>query len=409
MARTSTSMTWQQWRPHMSHNKHKLRLLSAALLSVALLGSSGGDLFAQGNSSSQAIDVNQTPISQPVVQQAIRVWTKPSSVLWREQNLKQGLATISATQGVQIFMDRRVDSGRFINVAVGADRVDLLLQRIADEAGCKLGFLESLLYIGPTDEVAKLEMSYWRAWYLYRQQLVAGKAGGNANIAPQVPVQDLKWDRLSTPQDILSLIEREWHIEVLGKETVPYDVWDGGNYHAISLPAQLSLIAGSFNLAAEPIPATNQWKLVPLKNVNTAHLAYTKKQWPKDLLAQWLAGHETQIKEEGNAIQVRGEVGCHYAIALGKFRQSQPKPKSRFDNQRFTFEVANTPARDVIEAIGVQLQLKTDWQIDQNDLAEHRISLKVEQATVKQLIDELAKQSGVVLEVLEENSLVIKR
>jgi hypothetical protein len=409
MARASTSMSWDNRRPHAPTSKRTLRLLSIGLWSIAWLSLSGVNLLAQGNSTSQAIDVNQTPISQPVVQQAIRVWTKPSSVLWREQNLKQGLATLSATQDVQVFLDRRVDSGRFVNVAVGADRVDLVLQRIADEAGCKLGFLESLLYIGPTDEVAKLEMSYWRAWYLYRKQLVAGKAGGNANIAPQVPVQDLKWDRLSTPQDIISLIEREWHIEVLGKETIPYDLWDGGNYQAISLPAQLSLILGGFDLAAEPIPATNQWKLVPLKNVNAAHLSYPKNQWPKDLLTAWLEGQEAQIKEDTKAILVRGEVGSHYAIALGKYRQSQPKPKSRFENLRFTFEVANTPARDVIEAIGVQLQLKTDWQIDQSDLAEHRISLKVEQATVQQLIDELAKQSGVVLEVIEETSLVIKR
>lgn len=365
-------------------------------------------LSAQSSNTAAAVDVQQTPIYQASVQQIFRTYCRPSSVLWRDQPMKPGLATFQKTQNVEIFLDRRVDHSQILNVGIGAERADILLKKIAETANCKLGFIESVAYIGPNSEVAKIELSYWRAWYQYRKQLTDTKANGDTSRAPQIPVQKLHWDRLITPQEILSNIEREWHIEILGKEQVPHDLWDAGAYASLSLPGQICLVVAGFGLSAEPIPATNQWKLIPVRDTNAAVLAYSKNQWKQDNIELWAKGAKLELTEDTKLIRVRAEVSDHYAIALGKFASALPKPKSRFENLRFTFEAANTPAADVIDAIALQLQLQADWQIDRATVAQRRIGLKVNQASVKQLIDELAKQSGVTLEIVNEATLTIK-
>lgn len=363
---------------------------------------------AQNTNSNSAIDVQQTPIYQASVQQVFRTYCRPSSVLWREQPLKPGLAAFQKGQGIEIFIDRRVDSSQLLNVGLGAERADILLKAVAEAANCKLGFIESVAYIGPTAETAKIELTYWRAWYLYRKQLIDAKAGGDANKAPQIPVQKLQWDRLATPQDILSNIEREWHIEILGKEEVPHDHWDSASFSSLSLPAQLCLVVAGFGLSVEPIPATNQWKLIPVRDSNTALLAYNKNQWKKEAIDNWAKSSDLEIVDEPKFLRVRAEVNQHYAIVLGKFAAALPKPKSRFENLRFTFEAANTPAADVIDAIAIQLQLQSNWETDRATVNQRRIGLKVNQANVQQLMDELAKQSGVKLEVVNESTLNIK-
>jgi len=373
-----------------------------------LLSSTEGLAQSPSNTNNSAIDVQQTPIFQPSVQQTFRTLARPLSVLWRDQPLKLGLRTIATTQGVEIFVDRRIDPTQPVQIGLGAERIDVLLKGIADGVKCKLGFIESVAYFGPVEETARMEMTYWRAWYQYRKQLIDTKAAGDITKAPQIPVQKLHWDRLTTPQDILSAIEREWNIEILGKEKVPHDLWDEGKYSALTLPAQICLVVAGFGLSAEPIRDTNQWKLIAIRDSDTAVLGYAKSQWKRENIEQWSKSESLDVTEEAKQYRVRAEGATHYDIALGKYQSALPKPKSRFENLRFTFEAVNTPAADVIDSIAIQLQLQPDWQIDRSVIAQRRIGLKVNQATVKQLIEELAKQSSVTLEVVNETKLMIK-
>lgn len=378
------------------------------LLSGCLIWSTDSLAQSPSTASNSAIDVQQTPIFQPSVQQTFRTLARPLSLLWRDQPLKPGLQTIASTQGVEIFLDRRIDPTQPVQIGLGAERIDILLKGIANGINCKLGFIESVAYIGPVEETARIEMTYWRAWYQYRKQLIDIKAAGDVTKAPQIPVQKLHWDRLTTPQEILYAIEREWNIEILGKEKVPHDLWDEGKYSALTLPAQICLVVAGFGLSAEPIPDTNQWKLIAIRDSSNAMLGYAKNQWKRENLEQWSKSESLDVTEEAKQYRVRADVATHYAIALGKYQSTLPKPKSRFENLRFTFEAVNTPAADVIDSIAIQLQLQADWQIERSALAQRRIGLKVNQASVKQLIEELAKQSSVTLEVVNETTLIIK-
>lgn len=383
-------------------------LVLSAFAGWGMLFLAGPALFAQTTTATSAVDIQQTPIYQASVQQLFRSYCRPSSILWRDQPLKTGLISFQESQKVEVFLDRRIDSSQLVELGIGADRIDMILTKLAESIDCKLGYIESVAYLGPSAEVAKVELSYWRAWYQYRKQLIEAKAGGDQNRAPPIPVQKLKWDRLTTPQDILSSIEREWHIEIVGKEQVPHDLWDMSEYASLSLPAQICMVVAGFGLSAEPIPATNQWKLIPVREATTATLAYAKNQWKLENIERWSKDAELEINDDAKHIRVRAEVSEHYRLALSKFAAALPKPKSRFENLRFTFEAASTPASDVIDAVAVHLQLKTEWQIDRAIVTQRRINLKVNQASVKQLIDELAKQSGVTLDVIEERTLIIR-
>ena len=171
---------------------------NSMLLGCICLGFIATPAIALGQTTTTALSIQQTPLMQPEVQGSLRIFCRLGSALWKDQELKAGLVAISQAHDMPIWLDRRVDSSQLVSVNASEPRLDLLLNKIAEATGTQLGFIESVPYLGPKDEVAMMEMAYWRTWYNYRKQLSGQNKATSATVAPPIKSQDLAWEQANT-------------------------------------------------------------------------------------------------------------------------------------------------------------------------------------------------------------------
>lgn len=375
-----------------------------AILSILSFNSHAA--FSQAPS--KALSIRDTPIYQPQVQVALKGFTRPASILWKQQPLREGLANISRVYNVSIWLDRRLDSSSEITLNLSKDRIDQLLVEVAKSANAQFGFIESVAYIGPAEEVSHLQMAYWRAWYSYRKMKNAETKKANDNYIERLDCQPLAWQRFSTPQDVLREIEEKWGITLDNKNLIPHDVWAQGDYPTLTLPGQLTLVLAGFGLAAEPTESPLRWKIVKPKPTTKAMLSYPSPDWKIAQIEQFLKSHSNfEFKKESDLVLLQAEPGVHYDLMVSRIWSALPKPKSRFATIRFTFEVNNIAAPEVIEGIAAQLKLSTSWKIERQTLKDKRVSLKINQADLESLLKQLSEATGTQLQVVDESILNI--
>lgn len=356
----------------------------------------------------KTLSIRDTPIYQPQVQVALKGFTRPASILWKQQPLREGLANISRVYNVSIWLDRRLDASHEITLNLSKDRIDQLLGDVAESANAHFGFIESVAYIGPTAEVSQLQMAYWRAWYSYRKMKNAETKKASENYVERLDCQPLTWQRFSTPQEVLGEIEEKWGITLDNKNLIPHDVWAQGDYPPLTLPGQLTLVLAGFGLTAEPSESPLRWRIVKPKPASKAMLSYPSPDWKTAQIEQYLKSHSNfDLKKESDLVLLQADPGVHYDLMISRIWSAIPKPKSRFATIRFTFEVNNIPAPEVIEGIATQLKLSTSWKIERQTLKDKRISLKINQADLESLLKQLSEATGTTLQVVDESILTI--
>jgi hypothetical protein len=382
-----------------------LRVVShVAILSVFAFSSRVA--FAQ--TPPKAISIRDTPIYQPQVQVALKSFARPASILWKQQPLREGLANISRVYNVSIWLDRRLDASSEMTLNLSKDRIDQLLVDVATASNAQFGFLESVAYIGPASEVSQMQMAYWRAWYSYRKMKNAETKKANEDYVERLDCQPLTWQRFSTPQEVLGEIEEKWGITLDNKNLIPHDVWAQGDYPPLTLPGQLTLVLAGFGLTAEPIESPLRWRIVKPKASSKAMLSYPSSDWKTAQIEQFLERHANfEFKKESDLVLLQADPGVHYDLMISRIWSAIPKPKSRFATIRFTFEVNNIPAPEVIEGIATQLKLSTSCKIDRQNLKDKRISLKINQADLETLLKQLSEATGTTLQVVDESILNI--
>ncbi|MEO8271491.1 MAG: hypothetical protein ABI557_17340, partial [Aureliella sp.] len=87
----------------------------------------------------------------------------------------------------------------------------------------------------------------------------------------------------------------------------------------------------------------------------------------------------------------------HLAL-LAPVQANRPAVALGNKSERYEFEVANTPAVSVLEHLGKSLGFELQW--DENcppARREQRISFKVEQVTLDQLLAEIARTSELII------------
>lgn len=382
-----------------------IRVVShVAILSVFAFSSRA--VFSQ--TPSKALSIRDTPIYQPQVQVALKGFTRPASILWKQQPLREGLANISRVYNVSIWLDRRIDASQEVTLNLSKDRIDQLLGDVAKSANAQLGFIESVAYIGPATEVSQLQMAYWRAWYSYRKMKNAETKKANENYVERLDCQPLTWQRFSTPLEVLGEIEEKWGITLDNKNVIPHDVWDQGDYPPLTLPGQLTLVLAGFGFTAEPTDSPLRWRIVKPKPASKAILSYPSPDWKIAQIESFLMSHTNfDLKKDSDLVLLQADPGVHYDLMISRIWSAIPKPKSRFATIRFTFEVNNIPAPEVIEGIATQLKLSTSWKIERQTLKDKRISLKINQADLESLLKQLSEATGTTLQVVDESILNI--
>lgn len=319
-------------------------------------------------------------LNLPSAQLALSKLASTVSFNWSGRELRTGLRELSQTFNVSIWLDRRIDPNTSIDFQVEMDSVSLwqALGTIAEQASAKPVLIENVVCFAPTESADRIARSA-AMLHVQLSQQSSGQAVG----------QKFSWPELSSSNDILSSIARQWSIQISGE--LPHDLFHAGELPTpCTLATQLTLLAGGFELEAsssgnglrlETLGSSTTWKSVYPKsalNVNAARrtsIVNIRRQYPGSKYA-----------ESNGHVELQGPADYHVAMLLPKSTKRRNTP-SDILKQRWGFEVANHSAEMVIEYLSKQIGFQLKWSAACTPASKAQvITLKVDQASLDDIL-----------------------
>lgn len=326
-------------------------------------------------------------------QTAARSLQLPARFLWDQQPLRDATAGVSQAYAVSIWLDRRIDPTQPVTYLPQSipelsatwpqDSLGARLEQVLRGADCEVGLVENVVVVGPRSELSKLQAAAVRLHDSIQRDV--------GRLATEF--RPLQWSELSTPQQLLDQIAQNWGITLQGQ--LPHDLMHAGRLlEPTTLATQLTLVCGGFGqeavvvaprtLALRPMSEATSWNAnYPKKQLDLAKFATARGQFPG-----------ATVRCRNDSCSVQGETNFHMAILAD---QPPPRPGAGAGTSRATwnFEIANAPVKAIMESLATGINLEITW--DPSCTAEQQsqlLSLKVQQATLDELLTQVCEAAG---------------
>jgi hypothetical protein len=284
-----------------------------------------------------------------------------AQVHWRDVPLRDAISRLEELFDEPIFVDRRIDSGRPVNLDVDAYRLEDALEPVASSCGLEVGRVGGLVYLGPQQSAARLAaLSSLRSEEI-RQMPTDARAGLEA-------VRPLFWPRLGEPRSLATALveQRDW--KLLHAERIPHDLWTAGELPALPLADQLTILLLGFDLSFAVNASDRTVEVVPIDAVVMNKIA--AKQMNK-----------RQIKEK--AKPTTSQTG---------------KQTTSGRRQVYSLRVAEQPVSAVLK----EFTRRLNWRIEIDEAAiraagrsiDARVSFAVQNVGQDELLEALLQPAG---------------
>lgn len=330
----------------------------------------------------------------------------PTDVLWEDRSLRDAVRRLAETQGVAIFLDRRIDPDQPLSLSVRNKPIIEVIEAIAEQLNAGVCRVGDVHYIGPAETAKRLPTV---------SEIQAEFARGHRapEVQSLVRSERVQWPMLSTPRDLLrqtadraGLSWNDLYVHV------PHDLWRDYQLPPMRRSDALTLILAGFNLSYRVLPDTgNGLRLEPIPIPEQVRLtrnhafggnlseaaAKIKEFFPevevrvadRELMVAGLLEHQQEI-----ARMLRGE----------RVRRTVTEPGTRV----FSMTQQQVPLGQVIQAIARQLELRVvAGEAIEEELAR-RVSFSVDKVELNGLLDAILQESDLRYE-LSDGTLTINR
>jgi hypothetical protein len=166
---------------------------------------------------------------------------EPIDVAWSTSPLRESLQRLSQAEQVAVFLDRRVDPGRRVDLKASRTPLRDVFEEVASRQ--QIGFCQfgPVAYFGPSSTAARIRtLSALRTREVRRLPAAVSR--------PLLQARPLAWSDFATPRDILAQLARQNGLTLEGMDRVPHDLWAAADLPPLSLLERLTLVAAQFDL-----------------------------------------------------------------------------------------------------------------------------------------------------------------
>jgi hypothetical protein len=337
---------------------------------------------------------------------------EPIDLALSEAPLRKALGDLSLRRRVAVFVDRRVDPDRLLNVDVRDMPLEKALRQIAQSHGLGLTFLGPVAYFGPPQTTARLRTIV----ELRREELrrLPGRAAKKFLRA-----EPLRWPDFATPRDLLTQLATANELTIVGLERIPHDLWAAADLPPLSLTEQLTLLLGQFDLTFSVEHAGQRIRLAPLPDDLALLRSYPAPGDPRQTADRWAAqvpGAKIQVQESW--ILVRGLLEEQEQISA-LAHPAPPKPaaarptraaRTQVEEKRFTVPKSRGRLEFLLQEyakrLGVQVKIDREALQRAGISLDQVVSFSVTDATLDELFQAIAasahcssRRAGNVIEV----------
>jgi len=301
-------------------------------------------------------------------------------VTWPERPLREGLASLSRSTGVCVFLDRRVDPDQNIELTVRDESLQRVLEQLAEKTHARVVTVGPVLYRGPPQAAGQLG-----ALAALRHKQAA--ALPNATKARLLKSQAWKWDELAEPRALLDGLTRQAGVTTLNPDLLPHDLWPAADLPPLAWVDRLTLLLAGFGLTYEFADEGTAIRLVPMPEEVLVEKTYTPRGEPGPVVAQLRRiVPRAKIRVEGGKLLVTAaeddQDKVQRLLSGETVKTTTPMPGEK----RYSLTVTNQAVGSVVKTVANQLgkEMKFDPQIVER--LQTKVSLVVKDVTLDELL-----------------------
>jgi hypothetical protein len=315
----------------------------------------------------------------------------PASVEWSgsDSTLRQATTNFARSQGVCIWLDRRLDPGYQLAFAADREPLNRLLKRLAAHLAAGAGFLDSVVYLGPPPTASKL------ATLAALRTEEAGKLPPSRR-AVLLERRAWEWEDLATPRELIGQLARDVSLSVVGGEQLPHDLWPAQRLPPLNVPERLSLVLAGFDLTFEFCPKGDAIRFLPMPE--TAALVRTYAVRGNAERAAEQVGQvfpRIQVRRAGPKLVVTALYEDH--VLVGRWLRGERVAVEGVT--RYTLTIENQPLGAVLTAIARRLGHVLEVDPSVASRLEQQVSFHADNATVEGLLRTTVRGTGVRCEI----------
>jgi hypothetical protein len=356
-------------------------------------------LGAAGHRTSSAQDEARWLVGQEFQQRLDFI----TGVTWSENPIREGIASLSRAQRICIWLDRRIDPGYQPEFTSHGTSLDVLLRRLAAKLNGGVGYLESVVYLGPTATARKLPT------------LVAIRLDEANALPEEVGARFLRtgvthWEMLAEPRQIVDHLANESRISILGSDKIPHDLWPATELPPMTFVERLSLVLSGFDLTFDIAPDGSAVRIVPMPESAVLQRSYSVRGDVDQIVAKLAASFSgAQVRRSGAAIEVTGAYEDHRAIERLLRGEKVQRTAVAGAATRYSLRFENQPVGGLVTALSRQLELELVVDPRVNPLLHQRIKFQVSEVTLEELLATALADTGIQFQLQGKRLLLSPR
>lgn len=231
------------------------------------------------------------------------------SITWSGVPLRDGLASLTRSAHLPIYLDRRVDPNRTLDLTLENVPLGEALPRIAESQEIGFCWIRSLAWFGPDESVLDLPTLL----ALARDEVRHLPRAEQRTWLAERPWQ---WDDFATPRDLLAAELDTVGARLAGLEQVPHDLWPAANLPPLTLLERVFLVAVQFDLTLQFDEVQRCLALVPRPREVAIERDYLGGPNAPAVVERWQQRVPDARFEivDGHAIRVRGRFEDHQQL-----------------------------------------------------------------------------------------------
>jgi hypothetical protein len=325
---------------------------------------------------------------------------QPVQIRWSRAPLRSTVERLSRTQGLAIFLDRRLDPQQPLELRVSTSSLGGALKQLAKSRGAGVSLLPPVVYLGPPSTTDKLAT----VWELNRQRVQ--RLDRSVRLRWQTAVAT-SWPSLSEPRQLVTDWTRQRGVILSGVERIPHDLWAAQQLPPLDLLHRLTIVLAGFDLSVS-VDSAGRASVVrmPEQAALTRSYVLSDAQWAR--WPEWsdsLTGIDTQ--RTANRLTLTGRAEDHRQVA-GWLQGAATVPTTVEGAKRYTLTVRNQPREQLLKTLASQLGLELQWkgvgEVDKSQL----VSLKLQNATLDELLRAVVNDAGLSYRLVAK-SLIVSR
>ena len=323
----------------------------------------------------------------------------PLSLVWGQREIREAVASLAKSTGVAIFLDRRLDPSRTLDLTVTDEPLKTVLLRVAEQAEGGVALVGSVVYVGPKDTAGRLATLA----AVRRQSTGVFAANVKSALAKSEP---LAWDELTEPSLLIGEVAQRGGVRIENAEVIPHDLWPAAEWPGMPWAERMTILLAGFDLTYEPA-SPDSIRLVPIPRELELEKSYT----PRGAVERAAADLKrlvpaATIAVDGKRLRVVASAEDHERIERLLGGESIATTKVTPGQKRYTLTVENQPAGAVVKTIAGQLGKELTYDPAAVEKLQTKVSFTVKEVPLEELMAKTLGPLGLTYRI-EGPSLVI--